>query len=106
MFVLIWLLGGGDMGDIGGAEAAGCGGLEDKEWLEGAEETGDDGTLEAEDKLLWDGASFCCGCFLGMVKLDLVTLSAPVTWIGPGGKRDGVWTGVEPGFLDFAAVLL
>lgn len=41
-----------------------------------------------------------------MVKLDLVTLSAPVTWIGPGGKGDGVWTGDGPGFLDFAAVLL
>lgn len=41
-----------------------------------------------------------------MVKLDLVTLSAPVTWMGPGGKGDGVWTGDGPGFLDFAAALL
>lgn len=72
----------------------------------GAEETGDDGTLEDGDDLLWDGESFCCGCFLGMVKLDLVTLSAPVTWIGPGGKGDGVGTGFGPGFLDFVVVLL
>ncbi len=41
-----------------------------------------------------------------MVKLDFVTLSAPVTWIGPGGNGDGVWTGDWPDFLDFAAVLL
>lgn len=41
-----------------------------------------------------------------MVKLDLVTLSAPVTWIGPGGKGGGAWTGGGPGFLDFAEVLL
>lgn len=37
------------MGETGGADVAGCGGLED-EWLEGAEETGDDGTLEEEDE--------------------------------------------------------
>lgn len=37
------------MGDTGGAEAAGCGGLEDEEWLGGGEETGDDGTLEDEE---------------------------------------------------------
>lgn len=41
-----------------------------------------------------------------MVKLDLVTLRAPVTWIGPGGKAGGVWAGGGPGFLDLAAVLL
>lgn len=41
-----------------------------------------------------------------MVKLDLVTLSAPVTWIGPGGKGEEVRAGSWPGFLDFAAVLL
>lgn len=40
-----------------------------------------------------------------MVKLDLVTLSAPVTWIGPGGKGDGDWTGGWPAFLDFTALL-
>ncbi len=37
------------MGDTVGAEEAGCGGLEDEEWLEGAEETGDDGTLGDEE---------------------------------------------------------
>lgn len=41
-----------------------------------------------------------------MVKLDLVTLSAPVTWIGPGGKGDEVRAGSWPDFLDFPAVLL
>lgn len=49
MFCLIWLFGGGGMGDTGGAEAAGCEGLEEEVWLEEAEETGDDGTLEVED---------------------------------------------------------
>lgn len=39
------------------------------------------------------------------MKLDLVTLSAPVTWMGPGGKGDGACA-VFTGFLDFAAVLL
>lgn len=41
-----------------------------------------------------------------MVKLDLVTLSAPVMWIGPGGKGDWLWTGDGSDFLDFAAALL
>lgn len=40
-----------------------------------------------------------------MVKLDLVTLSAPVTWIGPGGKGGGAWAGSGPDFLDFDGVL-
>lgn len=47
MFCLIWLLGGGG---IGGAGAAECEDLEDDEWLEGDEETGDDGTLEDEEE--------------------------------------------------------
>lgn len=99
MFCLIWLFGGGGMGD---ADEAECGGL-DEEWPEGAEETGDDGTLE--DDWLSDAASFCSGCFLGIVKLDFVTLSAPVTWMGPRGKGDGGWTVDWPGFLDFTAIL-
>lgn len=37
-----------------------------------------------------------------MVKLDLVTLSAPVTWIGPAGYGEGVWLC----FLDFEGGLL
>lgn len=41
-----------------------------------------------------------------MVKLDLVTLRAPVTWMGPGGKGDGAWAGGGPGFLDFAVDLV
>lgn len=49
MFCLIWLFGGGGMGDAGVDEEAGCGGLEDEVWLEEAEEAGDDGTLEVED---------------------------------------------------------
>ena len=40
-----------------------------------------------------------------MVKFDLVTLSAPVTWMGPGGKEDWAWA-VFACFLDFAEVLL
>lgn len=40
------------------------------------------------------------------MKLDLETLSAPVTWIGPGGKGDEVWADDEPGFLDLVVVLL
>ncbi len=36
------------MGDAGGAEAAGCGDLEE-EWLEEVEETEDDWTLEDEE---------------------------------------------------------
>lgn len=103
MFCLIWLLGGGGIVDTGGAEAAGCGGL-DEEWLEETEEAGDDASLEED--LLSDAASFFCGCFFGIVKLDFVTLSAPVMWIGPGGKGDGGWMCDGPGFLDFAAVLL
>lgn len=40
------------------------------------------------------------------MKLDLETLSAPVTWIGPGGKGDEVCVDDEPGFLDLVVVLL
>lgn len=103
MFCLIWLLGGGGMGEPERAEEDECEGL-DEEWLERDEETGDGGTLE--DDRLSDDFSFCWGCFFGMVKLDLVTLSAPVMWMGPGGKGDGGWTGDGPGFLAFAEVLL
>lgn len=102
MFCLIWLFGGGGMEDAGGAEEAECGGLEE-EWLEGAEEAGDDGTLEEE--WLSDEASFCCGCFLGIVKLDLVTLRAPVMWIGPGGKDDWGFAVEDAGFFVFEGVL-
>ncbi len=41
-----------------------------------------------------------------MVKLDFVTLSAPVMCIGPGGNGDGLRAGGGPGFLDFDEVLL
>lgn len=105
MFVLIWLLGGCCMLDAGGADAAECGGLEVEEWLEGAVWMGDVGPRGEAVDLLGEGTSFCCGAFLGMVKLDLVTLRAPVTWMGPGGKREGARAGAWPGFFDFAAVL-
>lgn len=59
MFCLIWLLGGSGIGETGGAETAECVGLEDEEWLEGEEETGDDGTLGDEDDCLWGLVSFC-----------------------------------------------
>lgn len=64
MFCLIWLLGGSGIGETGGAETGGaetaeCVGLEDEEWLEGEEETGDDGTLGDEDDCLWGLVSFC-----------------------------------------------
>lgn len=39
-----------------------------------------------------------------MVKLDLVTLRAPVTWIGPAGYGEGGWAGLV--FLNLALVLL
>lgn len=103
IFFLIWWLGGGRIGETGRAEVGGCTDLEEEEWLGGAEDTGDDGTLEEFDLF---SSSFCWGCFLGMVKLHLVTLSAPVMWIGPGGNGGGAGTGVDAGFLDFAAVLV
>lgn len=67
------------MGDTG---AGGCADLEDDDWMGGVEEA--DGVLEEEEEGvgLWELESFW-GCFLGMVKLVLVTRSAPVTWIGP-----------------------
>lgn len=106
MFVLIWLLGGSARAATA-ADGAGCAALEADEWLEGAVGAGVDGTLEEEEEdLPGEGTSLCCGAFLGMVKLDLVTLSAPVAWIGPPGGRDGAWAGAWPCFLDFAAVLL
>lgn len=104
MFFLIWWLGGGLIGEAGGgADVGGWAGLEDEEWLGGAEDTGDDGTLEEIDLV---SASFCWGCFLGMVKLHLVTRRAPVMWTGPGGNGDGAGAGAEPGFLDLAAVFV
>lgn len=106
MFCLIWWLGGGGMGEEGGAEEAEWRDLEE-EWLEREEEEEepeDDETLE--DLLSDDGLSLGCGCFLGMVKLDFVTLSAPVTWIGPGGKEDEGFADDWLAFVDFAEFLL
>lgn len=99
MFCLIWLFGGLGAGDAGGAEEDEW--ALDEEWLEEAE---DDGTLEEE--WLSDEASFCCGRFLGIVKLDLVTLRAPVMWMGPGGKEDWGFAVEEANFFDFEGVLL
>lgn len=90
--------------DTGGADPDEYEDLEDDEWLEGAEDDDDEPLEEDEEWCLWDGGSLGWGFFLGMVKLDLVTLNAPVTWIGPGGKGDEV--GVGPGFLDLAEDLL
>lgn len=59
-----------------------------------------------EEDLLSVGLSLGCGCFLGMVKLDLVTLSAPVTWMGPAGKEDEGFAGERLAFVDFAELLL
>lgn len=39
------------------------------------------------------------------MKLDLVTLRAPVTWIGPGGKDDWGFAVEEDGFFVFEEVL-
>lgn len=64
----------------------------------------DDGVLEED--LLSVGRSLGCGCFLGMVKLDLVTLSAPVTWMGPAGKEDEGFAGERLAFVDLAELLL
>lgn len=109
MFCLIWLLGGGAGVPEDAGEAAGWEDLEE-EWLDEAEEADDDeGTLEEEEdeeeEWLLDGGSFCGGCFLGMVKLDLVTLSAPVMWTGPAGNGDGAGAEGAPGFLDLGAGL-
>ena len=106
MFCLIWLLGGGPAGpEEGAVEAAGWEGLEE-EWFDGAEEAVADEPLEEdEEEWLLDGGSFCIGCFLGMVKLDLVTLSAPVMWTGPAGNEEGVEAEGAPGLLDFAVGL-
>lgn len=59
-----------------------------------------------EEDLLSVGFSLGCGCFLGMVKLDLVTLRAPVTWIGPAWKEDEGFAGERLAFVDFAELLL
>lgn len=40
------------------------------------------------------------------MKLDLVTLRAPVAWMGPGGKGDDAPAALGPGFLDLVALLL
>lgn len=107
MFCLIWLLGGGTGAPEGAGGAAGWEDLEE-EWLDVAEVAPAAGALEEEDdddeeEWLLDGGSFCGGCFLGMVKLDFMTLSAPVMWMGPEWNGAGVGVEVEgaPGFLDF-----
>lgn len=74
MLDLIWLLGGGCGGAAG---AGGWVGLGVWCWMDGAVDAGDGGVLEVEGPPSED--SFCpaCGCFLGMVKVLLVTRSAP-----------------------------
>ena len=109
MFCLIWLLGGAAGAPGGAGEAVGWEGLED-EGTDGAEEADDDeGPLEEdeeEEEWLLDGGSFCGACFFGMVKLDLVTLSAPVMCTGPPWNVEGVGAEGAPGFLDFGPGLL
>lgn len=98
MFCLIWLLGGAVGHIMEGAEEPGS-------WcrVEGAEDVTLDG-LRPEESLCWGWA-----CFLGMVKLDLPTLRAPVTWCRGASKEpgaEGVRTaGGGGGFLDLVVLL-
>ena len=105
MFCLIWLLGGAAGAPEGAGEGVGWEALED-ERMDGAEEADDVGTLEDEEEWLLDGGSFCGACFFGMVKLDLVTLSAPVMCTGPPGNVEAFGVEGPAGFLDFGAGLL
>lgn len=63
----------------------------------------------AEDPDPEDSLDPPCVCFLGMVKLLLVTLRAPVTWIldpgGPGDGKTGIGGGGGPGFLDLGVLV-
>lgn len=93
------------MGDEGGAAEAEWRDL-DEEWLEREEEEEEPVVDELLEDLLSDGRSLGCGCFLGMVKLDLVTLSAPVTWMGPAGKEGEGFAGERLAFVDFEELLL
>lgn len=106
MFCLIWWLGGGVMGAEGGPVEAEWRDLEE-EWLEREDEEEEPVDPELlEDNLLSFGFSLGCGCFLGMVKLDLVTLSAPVTWMGPAWKDDESFAGERLALVDFEELLL
>lgn len=71
MFCLIWLLGGAVGHIMEGAKVAGSGRRE-----EGAGEDGILDGLRPKESLCW---GWGWACFLGMVKLDLPTLRAPVT---------------------------
>lgn len=102
MLDLIWLFGGA----CGGRGAAGGVDLDADGWLWELEGTDTGGILEAEEGPELAG-SFTpdCGCFLGMVKVLLPTLSAPVGWSrddpgGPEEEKTGMGGGGGAGFLD------
>lgn len=100
MLDLIWLLGGA----CGGRGAAG---LDAGGWLWELEGTDTGGILEEGEGP--DSFTPDCGCFLGMVKVLLPTLRAPVGWSreapgGPEEEKTGMGGGGGPGFLDLIAL--
>lgn len=103
MLDLIWLLGGA----CGGRGAAGGAGLVASGWLWELEGIDTGGILVDEDgPELTDSFTSDGGCFLGMVKVLLPTLRAPVGWSredpgGPEEEKTGMGKGSGPGFLDF-----
>ncbi len=104
MLDLIWLLGGGCEG--GAAGGVGWVGLGAECWVD---DTGDGGVLEFGEGP-GSAESFCtaCGCFLGIVKVLLLTRRAPDTWWrdpgGPGGDKTGIGSMGGPGFFGLACM--
>lgn len=87
MLDLIWLFGG----VCGGRGAAGSTGLDAGGWLWELVGMDPEGILEArEEPELRDSFTPDCGCFLGMVKVLLPTLRAPVgcSRDDPGGPEE------------------
>lgn len=102
MLDLIWLLGGA----CGGRGAAGGAGLDAGVWLCELEGMDTGGILEDDEGPAFkDSFTPDCGCFLGIVKVLLPTLRAPVGWSrddpgGPEEEKTGIGGAGGPGFLD------
>lgn len=105
MLDLIWLLGGACGGRGAGGAALDAGG-----WVWELEGTDTEGNLEAvEEPELTGSFAPDWGCFLGMVKVLLPTLKAPVGWsLDPGGpevEKTGMGGGGGPGFFDLTILI-